>query len=357
MVKFAPVLAALAAHPRFDVKTVVTGQQPDLMPDFIKTFGLAPTRELAVMVPEQSVAALLAGSARALVPVLREFAPQAVLVQGDTTTALAAALVAAFAHIPVVHIEAGLRTGNLASPYPEEINRTLITHAATLHCAPTIGNMRQLLSEGITADHIVLTGNPVVDAMTSAMPGAAPTPLVATLLAGTAGQQRVVVTLHRRENFGQRLTDYLQVIADFVKSTPAVELVFPVHPNPQVRRAVETTLAGRPRVHLTPPLNYTDFLCLLKAAALVLSDSGGIQEEIAVLGTPLIILRENTERPEILATGIARLAADGAQLASLLTAISERHEWPASAPLTHNPFGDGTGGARIAAAIAAFLPP
>lgn len=357
IIKFAPVLAALGELERFNVKTIVTGQQPDLLPAFIEAFGLAPTCELTVMVPGQTVGELLHRTVRALDPVLRSMAPRAVLVQGDTTTALAAALVAAFARIPVVHIEAGLRTGDAGSPYPEEINRTLITHAATLHCAPTPGNARQLQREGIATSDIVLTGNPVVDAITAALPSAKPSPALASLLAATAGQRRVVVTLHRRENFGARMADYLQVIAEFVSRTPSVELVFPVHPNPAVRSAVAELLAGRPRVHLTPPMNYADFLCALRAADLVLSDSGGIQEEVAVVGVPLFILRENTERPEILASGRARLAVDGVQLAGLLSAISEGHEWPAIAPLPHNPFGDGHAGEHIARAIAALLPP
>lgn len=355
-IKFAPVLTALSAMARFRVLTVATGQQPDLLPDFLASFDLTPARTLAVMVPEQSLSALLDGTVRALAPVVRDLAPGGILVQGDTTTALAGALVGAFDGIPVVHIEAGLRTGDPASPFPEEINRTLITHAATLHCAPTSANVRQLLREGVAAAAIVQTGNPVIDAITRALPAARPAPELARLLDDTRAGRRVVVTLHRRENFGERLDRYLEVLAEFVARTPDVHLIFPVHPNPVVKRAVEAGLADRPRVHLIQPLGYADFLCLLSAADLVLSDSGGIQEEITVVGVPLIVLREKTERPEILATGLARLAPTAVQLADMLSAISVGRGWPAGAPLTHNPFGDGHSGERIANAIAAFLP-
>jgi UDP-N-acetylglucosamine 2-epimerase (non-hydrolysing) len=354
-IKLAPVLAALRTSPEISVVPIVSGQQPDLLGDFLDAFAIAPAHRLAVMRPGQTVGALLRELSRALDPVLRDLAPQAVLVQGDTSTALAAALVAACAGIPVVHVEAGLRTGDLASPWPEEINRVLISHASSLHCAATTGNVANLVGEGVPEDSIALTGNPVVDTVTAELERARASAPVGALLAATGGGKRLVLTVHRRENFGSRLDAYLRTIADFVAGHPQVELIAPVHPNPEVGDAFERHIAGHPRVHLVAPLGYHDFLCVLRAADLVLSDSGGIQEEIAAIGTPLIVLREKTERPEILATPLATLAPDGVQLERLLSAIGRESEWPEKLPLPHNPFGDGRSGPRIAAAISDFL--
>lgn len=354
-IKFGPVLAALEAAGDLRVAPLVTGQQPDLLPDFLATFGIRPALQLAVMVPGQDLAALLAACVRALTPALRALAPRAILVQGDTTSALAGALVGATEGIPVVHIEAGLRSGNLASPYPEEANRILITHAASLHCAPTAGNCAALRREGVPASAIVQTGNPVVDAVLAALPQARPGARLAPLLDDTHGARRVVLTTHRRENFGHRLTGYLDVVRAFVERVAEVALICPVHPNPAVRQGLVKAFGGHPRVHLIEPLGYHDFLSLVRAADLVLSDSGGIQEEIAVLGTPLIILRDNTERPEILATGRASLAADAVQLERALSAISVSGTWPSRAALAENPFGDGRSAEHIAAAIRRFL--
>lgn len=354
-IKLGPVLRMLATRTDVATTTVVTGQQPDLLADFLATFSIQPSRTLRVMKPGQSVGALLSALLHELTPALRELAPHAVLVQGDTTTALAGALVGAYARIPVIHVEAGLRTNDLASPWPEEINRLLITHAASLHCAATAGNVANLRREGVPEQAIVLTGNPIVDAVSAELPRARPSAALSALLAATTDRRRVVLTAHRRENFGLRLAGYLDALATFVAACPHVEVMALVHPNPDVERALREHLQAHARVHLLAPLGYHDFLCLLRSADLVLSDSGGVQEEIAVIGTPLFILREKTERPEILTTGRARLAPTPAQLARLLSAIGESGEWPGREALPHNPFGDGHSGARIAAAIAAFL--
>jgi len=351
-IKFAPVLAAFAARDELHCETIVTGQQADLLRDQLVALEIAVHHRLEVMQPGQSVHALLATTARALTPLIEQLEPRAVLVQGDTTTALAAAWVASAAHIPVVHIEAGLRSFSLASPYPEESNRILISHAAALHCAATPQNVVNLVNEGIAPEAIVLTGNPIVDALQAALGEAQPSPALAALLARHAGRRIVTLTVHRRENFGERIAGYVRAARDFVAAREDCVLIAPVHPNPQVGRVLHALLAATPQAELIAPLGYHDFLALLCASALVLSDSGGVQEEVAAIGVPLRVLRDTTERPEILATDLARLARDPAELRAQLAAFDV---WPARRPLAVNPFGDGHSGARIARAVVRFL--
>lgn len=351
-IKFAPVLAAFAAQQALRCETIVTGQQADLLRDQLAALDITVHHRLDVMQPGQGVDALLATTARLLTPLIARLAPRAVLVQGDTTTALAAALVAASLRIPVVHIEAGLRSFNLHSPYPEEANRLLISHASTLHCAATADNVVNLVNEGIAPEAIVLCGNPIVDALVHALPTARPGAMLAALLARHAGRRVLCLTLHRRENHGERLAGYVRVVRDFVAAHPDTVVVAPVHPNPQVAPVLHAMLDGQPRVELIAPLGYQEFLALLAASSLVLSDSGGVQEEVAAIGVPLLVLRDCTERVEILATGLARLAPDPAALAAML---ADGAPWPARRALPHNPFGDGQSGPRIVRAVARML--
>jgi len=351
-IKFAPVLAAFAAQQALRCETIVTGQQADLLRDQLAALDITVHHRLEVMQPGQGVDALLATTARLLTPLIARLAPRAVLVQGDTTTALAAALAAASLRIPVVHIEAGLRSFNLHSPYPEEANRLLISHASTLHCAATADNVVNLVNEGIAPEAIVLCGNPIVDALAHALPTARPGAMLAALLARHAGRRVLCLTLHRRENFGERLAGYVRAVRDFVAAHQDTVLVAPVHPNPEVAPVLHAMLDGQPRVELIAPLGYQEFLALLAASSLVLSDSGGVQEEVAAIGVPLLVLRDCTERAEILATGLARLAPDPAALVAML---ADRAPWPARRALTHNPFGDGQSGPRIVRAVARML--
>lgn len=351
-IKFAPVLAALHDHRALRCRTIVTGQQVELLRDQLETLQIAVDHRLEVMVAGQSLNALLAITSARLAPLLRQLAPRAVLVQGDTTTALAATLAAGFAGLPVVHIEAGLRSFSLSSPYPEEANRILISHGASLHCAATTDNVANLIKEGVAAEAIVLTGNPIVDALHAALPQARAAAPLAALLARHVGRRVVTLTVHRRENFGPRLHGYVRAARDFVLARDDCVLVAPVHPNPAVAETLQQLLAGHRRVELIAPLGYYDFLALLSASALVLSDSGGVQEEVAAIGVPLLVLRDTTERPEILATGLARLARSPAELTAMLAAIKT---WPQRRPLAVNPFGDGHSSVRIANAVAAFL--
>ncbi len=351
-IKFAPVLAACKSHPALDCACIVTGQQADLLRDQLEALRIEVHHRLEVMSPGQSLSSLLATTTHSLSRLLRRLAPRAVLVQGDTTTALAAALAAGFVGLPVVHIEAGLRSFSLTSPYPEEANRILITHAASLHCAATTGNVANLTNEGVAPETIVLTGNPIVDALAAALPQARASASLATVLERHTGRRVVTLTVHRRENFGPRLAGYVSAVRDFVAAHPDSVLVAPVHPNPAVGETLRTLLLGQPRTELIAPLSYPDFLALLQASALVLSDSGGVQEEVAAIGVPLLVLRDTTERPESINTGLARLARSPAELGTML---AQMNSWPTRRPLAGNPFGDGHSGARIAQAVAEFL--
>ena len=355
IIKFAPVLDGLNDHQRIRVKNVITGQQSDLLPRFVETLNIAVHRSLDTMVRGQSIGQLLARLTAALSPVIQEWNPRAVLVQGDTLSALAGALAGGFHKIPVIHIEAGLRSGDLHSPFPEELSRTLISHVAELHCAPTAGNVQNLLEEGIPESSIALTGNPIVDIVSERAAHTQASTYLQPILAGIEQSNIVVLTAHRRENFGDRIGAYFRVIERFISSYADSALVFPVHPNPNVTQSANEIFSERPRVHLIEPLGYEDFLHLLKSARLVLSDSGGIQEEIATLGTPLIILREKTERPEVLDTPLAQLAPTPDALAALLSDILNTQEWPSGGTLAANPFGDGHSGERIADTISDYL--
>lgn len=356
VIKLAPVLRALRQRPGVRVVTVATSQQADLLPPFLRSFAIQVDHDLNAMVPGQSLNQLLARIAGALDPVLRSAAPDLAVVQGDTTSALAGALAARLRHVPVAHVEAGLRSGDVDNPYPEEINRTLITHMAALHCAPTQGNVDTLVGEGIDPAAIVLTGNPVVDSLEEIRAHNGHTDAIDSLMRDVAGKRMVLLTNHRRESFGTVMVENLRVIRAFIERHDDLALVFPVHPNPSVQAAVDQVMAGAPPVHLLKPLDYPDFLHLFKRAWLVLSDSGGVQEEAPTIGKPVLVMRKVTERPEAITCGIARLAGTSpAHLAAELDEAVADGSWVASIGPIANPFGDGHAGERIADAIVDFV--
>jgi UDP-N-acetylglucosamine 2-epimerase (non-hydrolysing) len=309
------------------------------------------------MRPGQSLNRVCSRIQHRLDPILASERPDAVLVQGDTTTALAGALAAFHQRIPVGHVEAGLRTDDPNCPFPEEMHRRLIARLATWHFAATDGNRQTLLAEGVADDAIFVTGNPVVDALERILARPNPSPLVLGLLRRTAGMRRVVVTMHRRENFGRWMAHSLRALRDFTTRHADVAVLFPVHPNPAVSELANAILAGQPRMELLPPLDYLDFISLLSQAWLVVSDSGGIQEEVPTLGKPLIVLRANTERPEAVAAGFARLVGDQPEdLAAILDECHSGAAWMTDLERRPNPFGDGAAGARIAQALARVMP-
>jgi len=356
VVKLAPVVRALENHDQLRTVNVCSSQHAELADRFARQLGVRIDHDLRVMAPEQTPSQVCARVLAGLDPLLAREQPDLVLVQGDTTTALAAALAAFHRGFPVGHVEAGLRSGDPGQPFPEEMNRRLVTQLAQLHFAPTQHNVELLRREGVPADRIALTGNPVVDALEESLRQRHRSPTLERLFARLEGRQLIVLTTHRRENHGPRMAGYLRTLRRFVARHPQLALVFPVHPNPAVRRAAERELSGAERVHPIDPLPYPEFIQLLSRAWLIVSDSGGVQEEAPTLGRPLLVLRDNTERPEAVRDGVARLVGRSPErLDAMLEAALADPGWAKRLRYAPNPFGDGKSGERIAQAIARFL--
>jgi UDP-N-acetylglucosamine 2-epimerase (non-hydrolysing) len=357
VIKLAPVLGELERRPdRFETVNVASSQHVELLHPFARHFGIRIDHDLDVMQEGQTPAEVASRVLAALDPLLARDRPDLVLVQGDTTTAMAGALAAFFRGLSVGHVEAGLRTGNPASPFPEEMNRVLITRLASYHFAATEHNRETLLAEGVPRRRIALTGNPVVDALRATLAEDAVAAEFRQAIAEIASARLVVLTTHRRESFGDVMTRNLTVLRRFVEEHADVTLAFPVHPNPNVAQPTRAVLGGVPRVHLLEPLAYAEFVHLLSRAWLIVSDSGGVQEEAPTLGKPLLVLRENTERPEAIEAGVARLVGRAPErLAAMLNETYEDDAWPRRVRETDNPFGRGDAGRRIADAIDSFL--
>jgi UDP-N-acetylglucosamine 2-epimerase (non-hydrolysing) len=356
VIKLAPVIRGIESQGQLRTINVASGQHTTLLYPFVTSFGLRIDHDLRVMEPGQTPNSVCSRVLAALDRILETERPDMVLVQGDTTTALAGALAAFHRRIPVGHVEAGLRSGDRHSPFPEEMNRRLIGGLATMHFAATARNVDTLRSEGVPPDSIWLTGNPVVDALKTILVTAPQSEKVNRVIHATAGLRRVLLTTHRRESFGEYMTESLAILRRFVETHPDVALLFPVHPNPVVVETTRRILRQHPRIHLLEPLAYEEFIQLLLHAWLIVSDSGGVQEEAPSLGKPLIILRENTERPEAITCGIARLVGPAAaRLATMLEEVSGADSWVERVDCLTNPFGDGDAGVRIAAAISQFL--
>jgi UDP-N-acetylglucosamine 2-epimerase (non-hydrolysing) len=350
VIKLAPVLRELAAEPGVRSVVVSSGQHTDLLQPFVERFGVRIGHDLKLMRPNQAPAEFCARAITALGPVLAQEQPDVVLVQGDTTTALAGALAAFYRRVPVGHVEAGLRSGDPLSPWPEEMNRRLITRLATWHFAATAHNRATLLAEGVPPGQVFLTGNPVVDALHHTLARHQPSPALRDLLARTEGRRRLVLTTHRRESFGPVMAGNLAVLRDFVEARPDIVLLFPVHPNPEVCGPARAVLGDRPRVHLLAPLDHADFVGLMARSWLIVSDSGGVQEEAPSLGVPLLVLRANTERPEAVECGAARLA--GASPEHLRRLLEEEYAGRGPVGGTRpNPFGRGDAARRIVDAL------
>lgn len=364
-IKLAPVILALRRERGLRVQVCVTAQHRGMLDQVLRVFELTPDEDLGLMRPDQQLAEF---SARALVAVdghLGRCTPDLVLVQGDTTTAFCAALAAFYRHIPVAHVEAGLRSGNLQAPWPEEANRAMISRLAALHFAPTANNRRNLLKAGTPAADIAVTGNTAVDALLLALERVRAAPpviqgLPAPLQPGaTNGPQLVLITGHRRESFGRGLENICRAVAALVEQFADVHFVYPVHLNPRVQDPVNRLLgplARRGNLHLIAPQDYLSFVALMHRARLILTDSGGVQEEAPSLGRPVLVLREVTERTEAIRVGAARLVGtDPARIvkeaAALLTS-PRRYQTMCG---KKNPYGDGRAAARIAARLKAFF--
>ena len=357
IIKLAPVIRRFERYPDgFQTINVASSQHTSLLHPFVEKFGIRIDHDLDVMRPDQSPHHVGARVLESLHPVLQSVQPDIVMVQGDTTTTLAGALAGFYSSVPVAHVEAGLRTGNPLSPFPEEMNRRLVTRLAALHFAATEHNRATLLDEGIEDDTIFVTGNPVVDALHHIIdtPGTHG-PLEKTLR-DSDGTRRILLTTHRRESLGETMRGNLEVLRRFVARHEDVSLIFPVHPNPSVRDSACRVLADQERVHLIDPLDYEDFVRLMSESWLIVSDSGGVQEEAPTLGKPVLILRENTERPEAVEAGVAKLVGGNPDnLAKMLEEIDADPSWVESVKEIDNPFGDGQSAQRIVSAVANFL--
>ena len=348
-IKMAPVLDALARRSEVRAQLVLTGQHTDLVQGVLDRFGLEAAYDLALMRPGQSLYDVAHGVLDGLRNVVRDARPAALLVQGDTATVAFASLVGFFEKIPVGHVEAGLRSGDKWAPWPEEIFRRLTDVLSDWYFAPTQEAARHLRAENVPAEGIFVTGNPVVDALRRvADDHVIADPEFARILERrrAGGGRLVLVTLHRRESFGAPIRDALDAIRTLVDREPDLEVVYPVHPNPEVHGPAHERLGGHPRIHLIEPIDYFDLVTGLKEADLVLTDSGGIQEEAPSCGTPVLVLREVTERPEGVAAGVAELVGTDPTLI-----VERAQSWlnrdpTAGEPI--NPYGDGRAGERIA---------
>ena len=347
LIKFAPMIKALENR-GIDLVTVNTGQHTDLLQPLFELFNIRPKHNLEAMVAGQSLNALGSRLLERLDPVLEAEKPDLVIVQGDTSSAVMGSLAAFNRRIPVGHLEAGLRSGNPLSPFPEEMNRRLVGQIAAYHFAATERNRRTLLDEGVAADSIHLVGNTVVDALHQTLKTTRPGKTVELMQQWAAGKRLVLVTTHRRENFGETMSQHLRALRDFIESEPDLCMIFPVHPNPNVRAAVAAELEHHPRIRLTDPMGYRDFVHLLSHAWLIVSDSGGIQEEATALGKAMIVLRENTERPEAVECGVARLVGESPErLREMLRMALIDEVWHASASRSRDVFGDGYTAERV----------
>jgi len=357
-IKLAPVIHELARHPKeFEPTALVTAQHRHMLDQVLRVFDIRPDHDLDLMRPGQSLADVTVGVLRGVERVLRRVRPDMVMVQGDTTSALAAALAAFYQQIPVGHVEAGLRTRDKYSPYPEEMNRRLVSSLADLHFAPTRTARENLLREGVPRGRIHVTGNTVVDAL-KAMRRSRVAWYVPVLDKIAPEQRVILVTAHRRESFGPGFESICHALRMIVERNPHVEVVYPVHLNPNVRKPVRRILGGVSRVHLIKPLDYLPFVRLMERSYLILTDSGGIQEEAPALGKPVLVMRDVTERPEAVEAGTAKLVGTDAETivtaTERLLCVGAAYRKMARA---RNPFGDGRASARIAGALQRFLRP
>ncbi len=350
-IKLFPVVAALKADARFDCRVCVSAQHRGMLDQVLSIAGIVPDFDLDLMQPDQSLDALSAALLTGLGRVMDEVRPARVMVQGDTATAMCGALAAYYRKIPVDHVEAGLRSGNIYQPWPEEVNRKVIGGIASLHFAPTDVSRAALLAENVDSARVHVTGNTVIDALHWVTERIAEEPKLASGLAELearfAGKRIVGVTSHRRENFGEGMEGIAEAIRR-IAARPDVAVIFPVHLNPNVRKVMNERLAGLANVALIEPLDYPHFARLLSIAEIVLTDSGGVQEEAPALGKPVLVMRETTERPEGVSAGTAKLVGTDSNriVTEIFTLLDDKVAYEAMAR-AHNPFGDGHAARRI----------
>ncbi|MCE8031550.1 UDP-N-acetylglucosamine 2-epimerase (non-hydrolyzing) [Halomonas sp. MCCC 1A11057] len=357
-IKMAPLALSLAADDRFDAKVCVTGQHREMLDQVLELFELEPDHDLNIMKPGQDLTDVTTAILQGMKGVLAEEKPDIVLVHGDTSTTLSATLAAYYQQVPVGHVEAGLRTGNLYSPWPEEANRKLTGALAELHFAPTERSRQNLLEEGVAPSKVFVTGNTVIDALLD---------VVKKLENSASFQERfteqfgfldasrklILVTGHRRESFGGGFERICQALHDVAARHPETQIVYPVHLNPNVREPVNRLLSDIDNVHLIEPLDYLPFVYLMNRAHLILTDSGGVQEEAPSLGKPVLVMRDTTERPEAVDAGTVKLVGTDVEriVTEMHTLLTDKIAYEEMS-YAHNPYGDGKACRRILDALA-----
>ncbi|WP_442798551.1 non-hydrolyzing UDP-N-acetylglucosamine 2-epimerase [Pantoea vagans] len=356
-IKMAPLVQSLSQDPAFESRLCVTAQHREMLDQVLRLFKLEPDYDLNIMRPEQGLTEITCRILEGMKTVLLDFRPDIVLVHGDTTTTLAASLAAFYQQIPVGHVEAGLRTGDLASPWPEEGNRKLTGHLARLHFTPTTRSRQNLLQENLPDARIVVTGNTVIDALLWVRDRVLDDSNLNAQLAARypfldPDKKLVLVTGHRRESFGGGFERICSALAQIARQHPEAQIVYPVHLNPNVSEPVNRILSGIENIILIEPQEYLPFVWLMNRAWLILTDSGGIQEEAPSLGKPVLVMRDTTERPEAVDAGTVRLV--GTDIATIVSSVSELlsddDAWQAMSH-AHNPYGDGKACGRILQAL------
>ncbi len=355
-IKMAPVIKALEKDKRFEVGVCVTAQHRQMLDQVLSLFEIVPNYDMDIMQPGQGLKDITCGVLRGMEAVINEFGPTRILVHGDTTTTLAASLSGYYHRIPVGHVEAGLRTGNIYSPWPEEINRKLTAGIADLHFAPTKWAEGNLLREGVESERILVTGNTVIDALLQISRTIEESPLIERDMKGQFKflddeRKLVLVTGHRRESFGEGFENICNGLAALAQRKD-VQIVYPVHLNPNVREPVERILSRCENVHLIEPLEYLPFVYLMKRSYLILTDSGGIQEEAPSLGKPVLVMRDTTERPEAVEAGTVRMVGTNKfKIIKEVERLLDDQEEYERMTVAHNPYGDGKAATRIVEGI------
>ena len=360
-IKMAPLVKALQKDTEhFETRVCVTAQHRQMLDQVLEVFGITPDYDLNIMAPNQDLYDITAKVLLGLRKVLKDFRPDTVLVHGDTTTSMAASLAAFYMQIPVGHVEAGLRTYNMLSPWPEEMNRQVTDRICTYYFAPTEQSRANLLQENIDAKKIFITGNTVIDALLMAVDIISTTAGVKEKMAKelqekgyTVGDREyILVTGHRRENFGDGFLHICKAIKELAALHPEMDIVYPVHLNPNVQKPVYELLSGLSNVYLISPLDYLPFIYAMQHSTLLLTDSGGVQEEAPSLGKPVLVMRDTTERPEAVEAGTVKLVGTDAEaIVSNVTALLLDKEMYKRMSETHNPYGDGQACERIIAAL------
>lgn len=352
-IKMAPLVHQLKMSAAIDSRVCVTAQHRGMLDQVLSLFEICPDYDLDVMRPNQTLERITTEIINRLTEVLVEYRPDYVLVHGDTTTTFCASLAAYYQRIAVGHVEAGLRTGNIYSPWPEEGNRRLTAALASLHFAPTRQARDNLTRENIASENIVVTGNTVIDALLMAQAKLESNPALRARFTEEfsflrPASRMVLITGHRRENFGEGFLRICEAIATLARANPHVDFVYPVHLNPNVQEPVRAALSGLPNVHLIQPQDYLPFVFLMARSSIILTDSGGIQEEAPSLGKPVLVMRETTERPEALAAGtVCLVGTDPAQIVHHVSTLLSDEKAYQLMSYAHNPYGDGQASARI----------